>query len=152
MTITLYHCSEDPKTIRKNPTIIGVAKPIAPTGIVSRDLPVITIDYAGSFTDANYMYIDTFERFYYVSVAVNIAGKIVLTATSCDVLKSFEADLFKVPVTVVRSETAGINEVVDSQLPISQEKIKRRSIPLSNDLFNTQSASPYVLTVIGGNG
>ena len=120
MTITLYHCSEDPKTIKKNPAVIGAAKPIAPTGIVSRDLPVITIDYVGAFTDANYMYIDTFKRFYYVSAAVDIAGKIVLTATGCDVLKSFETDLLKVPVTVVRSETAGINEVMDAQLPISQ--------------------------------
>lgn len=67
-------------------------------------------------------------------------------------LKSFETALSSVPVTVVRSETAGVNAVADSQLPINQNVVSEISIPLSNDLFNTASVTPYVLTVIGGVG
>lgn len=152
MTITLYTVTEDVKTVHKDPQIIGLAKPIAPTGIVSRDLPIITIDYVASFVNANYMYIDAYQRYYYITTSVDIAGKILITATSCDVLKSFESALSSVPVTVVRSETAGVNAVADSQLPINQNVVSEISIPLSNDLFNTASVTPYVLTVIGGVG
>lgn len=152
MTITLYTVSEDIKTVHKDPQIIGIAKPISPTGIVSRDLPIITIDYVASFVNANYMHIDIYDRYYYITTSVDIAGKILITATACDVLKSFEQTLASVPVTVVRSESAGVNAVVDSQLPINQNKVSETSIELDNNLFNTASVTPYVLTVIGGHG
>ena len=149
MEAKIMICNDDVKKVVKSTTLLGTARPIHPTGIVSRDNPVLIIDYNSAFTTANYMQIEEYGRYYFITVSVDIAGKMIISG-SVDPLMSFADTLINCPVTVVRNESIGVNRVADTQLPVDPEIMLRSSIRLSNNLFNTEAVEPYVLTVMGG--
>lgn len=149
MTFLIQSTTDDVKVVSKTITNIGVAKPLIPTGIVSRDNPTITIVYEESFLTANYMTIPEFGRKYFIKVSVDTAGRMIISG-SVDPLTSFEAGILSAVGTAIRSESIGINMVSDDQLPVDPNSVNQISVHLQNDLFNTASVTPYVLTVIGG--
>ena len=149
MTFTIQSTTDDVKVVRKTITNIGNATPLNPTGIVSRDNPTITVEYNSAFLTANYMTIPEFGRKYFIKVSVDTAGRMIISGT-VDPLTSFESGILAAVGTAIRSESNGINMVSDEQLPIDPNSVNQISVSLQNNLFNTSSVTPYVLTVIGG--
>ena len=124
MTITFYTSTANPKELDKSGklTLIGSGKILTPTRGVSILNPVVTVDYSALFVPANYAYISApFNRYYFVKCAVDTAGKIVVECTA-DALYSWQAYIKECDANIIRAEQAGVNYVVDRQLPIDNSR------------------------------
>lgn len=122
MKVTFYTIKEDPKNVTKtidSSTKIGTLTNISiePTETMSILRPKLIMAYSSAYINANYCYIDDLNRYYYCSVAL-APGKRAVVSCVVDPLFSFKTDLLKIPVTVIRSESAGINYTPDKQLPV----------------------------------
>lgn len=125
MTVTFYKVTDDPKKIDKTlGTPIGTAQgyPLDPTAIVDLLNPTIVVEYNTAFLNANYCYIDTFDRYYWCSFGVNTAGRTVVECR-IDYLMSFAASIKNCPATIVRAELSSPTYVPDKELPIDPNRI-----------------------------
>lgn len=148
MTVTFYKVTDDPKKIDKDTSVrIGqtAAHTLDPTAIVDLLNPVIVIDYNKEFLNANYCYINTFDRYYWCSFGVNTAGRTVVEC-KIDYLKSFAASIKNCPATIVRAELSSPTYVPDNELPIDPNRIWIEGHDLRGEqvLFPT-TYYPYLL-------
>lgn len=113
--------------------------------------PVFRIDYKSAYLTANYVYCNETGYFYFCTVEVDTAQTMILRC-NIDYLSSF--DLSNCPITVTRSETAGINAIPDNKLPVLPNDINTQYITVYNDILdqnaNIDSSMSYVLCVISG--
>ena len=81
--------------------------------------PEISIPYTDTFVQGcNYAYIDAWGRYYYITdFRTDSAGKLYVKM-SIDVLKTYATDLLGCPVTVIRSQSVGMNHIVDDKYPL----------------------------------
>lgn len=125
MTVTFYKVTDDPKKIDKDTSVtIGqtAAHTLDPTAMVDLLNPTIVIDYDSQFLNANYCYIDTFDRYYWCSFGVNTAGR-TLVECKIDYLKSFAESIKACEATIVRAELSSPTYVPDNELPIDPNRI-----------------------------
>ena len=144
MTITFYTSTANPKELDKSGklAIIGTGKILTPTRGVSILNPVVTVDYNALFVSANYAYISApFNRYYFVKCSVDTAGKIVVECT-CDTLYSWQAYIKECDANIIRAEQAGINYVVDKQLPIDENRFFTEGKKYSSHPFFDMSIIP----------
>lgn len=149
MYVTFYNVSDPPNKLIKDITnVIGTSRALAPTGQVNILNPTIVVAWDSTNGDkvinANYAYIDTFNRYYWITTAIDTANRIVIQG-KVDYLMSFAEDIKKCPCTVVRSERSGINYIVDDKLPIDPTRyythgisFKQSPITFDNGLVNPQ--------------
>ena len=155
MTITFYTTSDPPKKLTKTLSTIGTSKALAPTGQVDQLNPVIVTDYSESFVNANYCYIDTFYRYYFITTAVNTAGRLVVSC-HVDYLMSWASGIKLCPATIVRAENIGINYCVDTKLPVDPNNFAVEGIPFDVDITEEFGISDdpnlYILVLNKGGG
>lgn len=149
MTVTFYNVSDSPKKLVKNLTnIIGTARALAPLGQVDVLNPVIVVAWDNTNSDkvinANYAYIDTFKRYYWITTGIDTARRIVVTG-KVDYLMSWAEAIKNCPCTVVRAELGKPTYIVDDKLPIDPkryythgEPFKTSPITFDNGLVNPQ--------------
>lgn len=126
MTVTFYRITEDSRALTKNVSSpLGTLSNISinPTEALSILKPTLVMAYNSNYITANYCYIDTFSRYYFCNVALAPGNRAIVSCV-VDPLMSFKTGLLNIPVTVVRSESAGINYVPDAQLPIDPARFK----------------------------
>lgn len=121
MNITFYTTSDPPKKLEKTLTAIGNAHALSPTAEVTVLNPVIVCNYNAQLLAANYCYIDTFQRYYFCSLATDTASRLIVSCT-CDYLMSWADYIKRCPANIIRAEQAGVNYVVDRQLPIDSSR------------------------------
>ena len=149
MTITFYTSTANPKELDKSSklTLIGSGKILTPTRGVSILNPVVTVDYSALFVSANYAYISApFNRYYFVKCAVDTAGKIVVECTA-DALYSWHTYIKECDANIIRAEQAGINYVVDRQLPIDNSRffIEGKKFDLTPLQYTDDAPCKYLL-------
>lgn len=154
MYITFYNVSDPPNKLIKDITsIIGSARALAPTGQIDTLNPTIVVAWDSTNGDkiinANYAYIDTFNRYYWITTAIDTANRIVVQG-KVDYLMSYAEDIKKCPCTVVRSEKAGINYTVDSKLPIDPNKYRVGALHSPNAIEDALNDKPYILILNAG--
>ena len=155
MTITLYKSSADPRALDKitSATQIGTAITVKPTEKVNIINPVFEVDYNDTYFTVNYLYCDTFDRYYYITnAAVNTGHRIELSC-ALDVRQSFSATIKNTTAVIVRSESiAQPTKIIDDKLPINPSKkiITSILLPETSNSFNTDAEYSYLLTVVGG--
>lgn len=157
MTITAYTNRADTNYADKSGkiTLIG-SYTVDPYNVVDIERPVFIIDYSPALVGCNYLYVDDFSRFYFVTNAVNKGGQIVLECLS-DPLTSFLSYINGCDITVLRSESAGAPTMYeDTKLPVYPNKNNVTSIEMQsdNEWLNGNILPPpnnsFLLTVIGG--
>lgn len=121
MTVNLYTTNSNPKALTKDLTMIGQARVISPTAQVSVLSPVLVISHSDALLPCNYVYIPQFGRYYFCTVSTDIAGRIILTC-KVDYLMSWADYIKSCPANIIRAEQAGVNYVVDRQLPIDNSR------------------------------
>ena len=129
MTITFYTSTANPSKLDKSGeiTAIGTAHIIQRHSTLTKNNPIIIVDYNANLLNANYAYIDTFAGYYFCTVAIDTAGRLIVSCirdslfTWCNYIKNC-------PVTVIRSESAGINYVPDNKLPIDTNRFYIRGV------------------------
>lgn len=132
MYITFYNVSDPPNKLIKDITsIIGSARALAPTGQIDTLNPTIVVAWDSTNGDkiinANYAYIDTFKRYYWINTAIDTANRIVVQG-KVDYLMSYAEDIKKCPCTVVRAELGAPTYIIDNKYPIHQNKFRFQGI------------------------
>lgn len=143
-TVSFYTSTANPKKLDKSGdlTIIGSAKTLHAKHKMDVLNPVFDVDYNSLFLPANYCYIAEFGRYYFCTIATDTAQKITVSCT-VDPLYSFATAIKNCPCTVVRSESAGVNNVIDNKLPIDSRKIWISGADFPNDPLKILSSDLY---------
>lgn len=157
MTINLYKISADPRALDK---ITGVSPvnetpiTVEPTERVNILNPVFIINYDETLMTCNYLYCDTFDRYYYINgAAVNTAHRLEL-ACSVDVRQSFAAAIQNSKGIILRATSKGSpTKFPDSKLPVNptEKIITSIELPELNNELDVDGNYCYLLTVMGGN-
>ena len=144
MNVTLYSNSGDPRQITKNLSILGSAKTANATQPVDVLRPTLRLVYDSNIISANYMYIDTFNRYYFIDEK-SMEGNEMVVSGHVDVLMSHRNAILNSYCIAARSASKPEPFIPD---PVCSDKgtvtyYTRRS---STTPFN---GSSYVLTVAG---
>lgn len=150
MTITFYKTADNPKKVDKTANLVTVGQGVAlaPTGQVDVLNPVILTDYAESFLNSNYAYIDTFHRYYWITTAVDTAGRLIVSC-KVDYLTSWAGAIKNCPATIVRAQLSGPTYVIDNKLPVDPSQIKTHGIdfPQTPISFNNGLVTPQYIMI-----
>ena len=101
--IVLMNNQQELNKISKTPTTVmtltGTLK--EETDIVD---PVIVIEYNGTLTNTNYMYISEFNRYYFITKVESVRTGLWRIYAHCDVLKTYSEAILGTECVVARSE------------------------------------------------
>ena len=114
---------------------------------------LLIVDGTGAITNHNYAYIADYSRYYFVdSVTIGRNGMYIVQL-SIDVLMTYADGIKNINATISRQENIGINDIVDSLLPLQNRK-ELAVIEFASSEFNIAHAGDYtynfVLNVSGG--
>lgn len=149
MQIQLFKTLDTP--IKANKTLVPLATLTgSPTTSFSIDTPSFVVSYTSVIPSVNYAYIPDFGKYYFVRPpALNTDGSATLTM-DIDVLKTFYSGIINCDAVVIRSQSQGLNNVPDKQLPIDPNAVDIVSV-MGSKGFNNLSVgvnSPSVQTVL----
>lgn len=153
MTLKLYLNSSPDNVVNKNISLLTTATDteglaIQPTESFSLLNPVIIVDYDETYLKANYCYIDTYNRYYYINNMVVQTGGCLTIYCSVDVLMTYKDVVLNVQAVVTRNEGIGSPTfVVDESLPVHTNKIYLKEIQFPNQPFNNEDDWDYVVGV-----
>lgn len=132
MNVTFYRVSDPPNKLIKNISgVIGTARALAPTGQINVLNPVITVAYDSTNGDnvinANYAYIDTFHRYYFITCGIDTAKRIVVSG-KCDYLMSWAAGIKACPCNIIRADLGKPSYVPDKKYPLDTSRFNVEAI------------------------
>lgn len=106
MTITFYNNESDEILVDKKITSISSisnAKIINETDIVNPSIVVSRNFYDSIILNANYLYIDKLDRYYYIN-NISFAESMIVIDCTVDVLMSYKSEIRNITCTVKRNE------------------------------------------------
>ena len=102
-SIQLMNNQEELNKINKNPsgvmTLTGELR--EESSIID---PVIIIEYDGTLTNVNYMYIPEFHRYYFITQINSVRTKLWRVCGHCDVLKTYAQGILGCDCVVARNQ------------------------------------------------
>lgn len=127
MNVTFYTNSADSKVVDKSSYLVSngtlVSAALAPTDGVTVENPTFIVNYDPAYIDYNYLFCDTFKRYYYITDKVVEPGKKIELICNVDPLMSFKNQFLNSTACVTRSESVGGPTMVpDDRLPINPNK------------------------------
>ena len=153
MQIKFGYTFDDRRKLEKNVTWFNTfdCKPYTDYNISAPNL--LIVNATGAIANNNYAYISDYGRYYYVdSVTVGRNGMYIVQL-SVDVLMTHADAIKNLSATISRQENIGINDIVDSLLPLQNRK-ELAVIEFESSEFNISNASTssynFVLNVAGG--
>lgn len=152
MTVTLYKNKSANNVIGKVlETLTAVsATHLKPMSVENPE--IILASNHISTTGANYLYIDVFDRYYFITDYTVLSGGRISVSCFIDVLYTYRNQLLGSRVNVIRNQFAHINETPDNLLPIKPERhirVLRFPEQLNNASFGAGTRC-FILTVAGG--
>lgn len=95
---------EELNKISKNPALVMTLSGTLreETDIIN---PQINIEYDGALVNVNYMWIPTFNRYYFITKIESIRNKLWRVYGHCDVLKTYSEGILGTTAVVARSES-----------------------------------------------
>lgn len=144
MNVTLYNTTDDNAVVSKTLTDAAALSVIQPTSIMILDAPVIDVAYNAAAITRNYAKLtitegspasDTYAAYYYITSREVEPGAKVTLHLQIDVLMTYAADIRKCTANVIRSESAGINYVTDTKLPLNPSQFALYTMPLKTGVF-----------------
>ena len=143
--ITLMNNTDELNKINKTPatvmTLTGTLRD--QTDIID---PEIMIEYDGVLTNVNYMYIQVFNRYYFIQKIESVRNKLWKITAHCDVLKTYAEGILNTECVVARSETRYNMLLNDSMYKVTANP--RLQIAKFPQKFEGES---YVLIMSGAN-
>ena len=153
MQIKFGYTFDDRRKLEKSVTWFGAfdCKPYTDYNISAPNL--IIVNATGAIANNNYAYIVDYQRYYYVdSVTVGRNGMYIVQL-SVDVLMTYADAIRNLSATISRQENIGVNDIVDSLLPLQNRK-DLAVIEFESSEFNitnaTETNNNFVLNVAGG--
>lgn len=153
MTITVYTNSSDKRVVAKTITQVSTSTTAKLLDECSVLNPQIVIDYAAALLTANYVYIPTFSRYYFIDNITVLDGKRIQLDLSVDVLMSYATPI-KALTCVVKRNTNLYNLYLDDPYFQAYNKKQIQTKIISSSVFNpsqfTSGTPCFVLTVAEG--
>lgn len=119
MYASFYKYTGDDRTINKSLGSPITTLPCFVQGQCSVITPQILLQYNAAVIGCNYMYIDTFGRYYKIDdIVVDEAKQMHIIATVDPGLSSW-SEISGCSGSVCRSEMTGVGNIIDEQLPIN---------------------------------
>lgn len=119
MTVTLYKCSDDPRTLSKNLTDEKSKTECTIYGDCSILAPTILLRYDATIIHHNYMYIADWGRYYFIDNITVSNGKQMVISGSVDVLQTYKESIKTCKGNCIRNEGIGRpTDVPDHEFPI----------------------------------
>lgn len=153
MQIKFGYTFDDRRKLEKSVTWFNTfdCKPYTDYNISAPNL--LILNGTGAIANNNYAYISDYNRYYFVdSVTVGRNGMYIVKL-SVDVLMTYADGIKNINATISRQENIGINDIVDSILPLQNRK-ELAVIEFESSEFNITSATGtsnnFVLNVSGG--
>lgn len=142
-SVVLMNNRQELNRINKSPatvmTLTGTLR--EETDIVD---PEINIEYHGTLTNVNYMYIPEFNRYYFITKIESIRTNLWRISGHCDVLKTYAQALLGTECVVARSESRYNMLLNDSMFKVnSNPRIQCLNFP------NKFTGESYVLVMMG---
>lgn len=151
MNITFYNVSDNPKKLEKDiSNVIGSARVLEPTAPVEVLNPTVVVNwdntYGNIIANANYAYIDTFKRYYFISCALDTAQRVVVTG-KVDYLMSWAEQIKECPATIVRAQIGHPTYIIDDKYPIDPNRFAIQGIDFyESDVFRSaRTTRPYIV-------
>ena len=132
----LNKISKSPSTVM---TLTGTLR--EETDIVD---PQINIEYSGTLTNTNYMYIEEFHRYYFITKIESIRTGLWRVYAHCDVLKTYSQAILGTECVVARSQNLYNLFLNDSAFKVySNPRLQIAKFP------NKFSGESYILAIKG---
>lgn len=143
--ITVYRYKDDRRKIIKDITNMEQATVQGDfTGEISITHPVIDFDLTDGDINLgyefNYLYIDKFDRYYFIDDMVIVRDGLVRCYCSVDVLMSFQTSILQLSGLIERTSNVNFinTKMVDTMLPVESGSNKK-VYTIRNTLFDTRS-------------
>lgn len=155
MQVTLYRTSDDRKKVTKSLTSISTmtAQATAQCSVLTPRL-VLGGDNVVNAINANYCYIDTFARYYFIREHITDTASRIIIDCEYDPLMTYGSQLRATNQLVTRSESVGApTKIIDSKYPLASEKdmlvikFEGGNMNLSSATINSNN---FVMNVAGG--
>ena len=152
MTINLYNIADDPRKVVKT---LGTATTLQCELVYPSDLlnPTIRISATSWSASLNYMYIQAFNRYYFITEVTYENGGAVTIQGKVDPLMSYSTAILSLSVNVIRQELGTFTNVVDNQVTVTPKQdvsfVKCETTP-----FNIRTSGAeinFCLCIAGGN-
>lgn len=141
--IVLMNNHEELNKITKSPTTVRTL-----TGTLREETDIVdpefNIEYDGTLTDCNYMYIQELSRYYFITKIESIRNKLWRIYGHCDVLKTYADAILNTEAVVARSESRYNLFLNDSMFKVySNPRLQIANFP------NKFTGESYVLVMNG---
>lgn len=152
MNIVFYSCSDDPKKVDK-----AMGNPIASANVINTDdtisllTPSFIVVSNAAYLGATHVYCAALgNRYYFTGDITLLTGGKMLIPCSIDPLTTFAEGIKRSPCIVTRSAKYDYPTLyIDSQLPVSPNKIDLDGGSFGGEQFDTTATQSYLLTTIG---
>lgn len=157
MNVTFYQNNSDKHYLTKNLTNGKTYSGLIIKDVLDTMNPTFRIQVSNDSINMimgfyNYMYIEDLNRYYYITDKKLLNGMVAEISGHEDVLMTFSG-IRNLDATITRQENVGINDIVDSLLPLQNRK-ELAVIEFDSSEFNISSAGlgsyNFVLNVSGG--
>lgn len=151
MQLTYYNNRTDARYVDKDIVQLALQDHSNPVNIKILDStnlahPTFKMADADLYMTANYCYVDTLRRYYFID-SVDMENGYALLHCTCDVLSTYKIPLRAQAVILKRSEKVWDKFQNDGELPVEQ-RVAKRCVGQFTTPF-AMSTNDYVLGVVG---
>lgn len=150
--IDLYNCTAEPNRIDKS-GMLGTAEThsgeIKNTGAVDIVNPVVLLNGAVN-VNANYAYISTFGRYYYIDEITSVRTGLFQVSLRCDPLMSFATDIMGLPCICSRSGTDADYNIYSKYIEDGRQKFQayRKVLCYTMGDLDPAGTVPFILATV----
>lgn len=148
MQVQLMQCASENNVIRKKLSTIQTVNCLfkEESSIIN---PVIILDYnLQSMSNVNYMYIPTFDRYYYMQDIRALTGGRYMVTGKLDVLQSFASDILSLLVVVDKQKSDSKSDLyIDDGSFVTENRLVNNIYNFPNG-FNDNGE--FILITVGG--
>ena len=146
MKVDFYYNASENNVINKHITKIKTIECIVKADIDVKE-PILELTFDADLHKANYVYIESMNRYYYISDKQNVVGNRFRIYCNVDVLESFKNDILKEQVILASTENIGSNNYLSSNVWKSTVKDKTEIKTFPSGLLEN---GEWVLITAGG--
>ena len=146
MIINMYINKSDPKKVYKNLQLLRENVTVKVWDDISIENPTLLVKLDNIVPQCNYVYIPSFNRYYFASLQI-IEGNKAILSLECDVLKSFFDSCRNSPIIARRSTSSPDIRIEDDRvLKLKKPTIIYRKLGAG---FTPSNSNNYILTLAG---
>lgn len=145
ITMSLYQVTDDPRVMGKTIPAATSTHTITLKDGCSIDRPVVSFSAnAAALAPLNYAYIDTFQRYYYITDRKSLINGVMELTLESDPLESFKTEIRQRTATITRNQNIRNGYLSDiGYNALAYQGVQYKTFP------NALEDSSYILVTVG---